>query len=103
MGDWTEQGKAIVEKFAAGDYTGIAAACTPETAAAMPAEMAEQIWGQICAQVGAYKEIQSAEHTETDGYHVVNVTTAFEHAALIARVAFDSGGKIAGLNFAPAG
>ncbi|MCW3133179.1 MAG: DUF3887 domain-containing protein [Methanophagales archaeon] len=62
----------------------------------------EEIWSDVIAQTGKFREIKETKVTEEMGYNAFYVTCDFEEVSLNVKVILDKEGKVAGLFFLPA-
>jgi len=62
----------------------------------------EEIWSDVIAQTGKFREIKETKVTEEMGYKCVYVTCDFEEVSLNVKVVLGKEGKVAGLFFLPA-
>ena len=70
-------------------------------AAALPADKLREVWQQIQAQAGSFKE-KTATRTEKKGaYDIIYVLCTFEKTNLDVKIVFGKDQKIAGLFFVP--
>ncbi len=96
------EARALVRDLAAGRFGAVTARFDPGMRQALPAEKLAAVWRQITTQAGAFREITGVRTQAAGAHTLVLVTCAFEKAPLVARVAFDGSGRVAGLFFAPA-
>ncbi len=92
----------LLDHLDAKQYTQAESLFTTEMATAVPAEKLKQIWESLPQQVGAAQARGKAVVTAQSGMQVVVVPLPFEKAALIAQVAINAEGKVAGFMIQPA-
>ena len=92
----------LLDHLDAKQYTQAESLFTTEMATAVPAEKLKQIWESLPQQVGAAQARGKAVVTAQSGMQVVVVPLPFEKAALIAQVAVNAEGKVAGFMIQPA-
>ena len=94
-------GVAIVGKLAAGQFSEVAAAFTPEMTKALPGNALKQTWDQLTAQAGPLRAMGAPRATQHGDIAVVTVPLQFEKAAYDVKVSM-AAGKVAGLYIVPA-
>jgi dienelactone hydrolase len=98
----TVKARAFLTALEKGDFTPAEQDFDATMTKVFGPDKLEAMWTkQLPAQVGAFIKQGPARREETQGYQIVLVTCEFEKAKLDARVVFDKGGKIAGLQFVP--
>jgi dienelactone hydrolase len=100
--DWNARGRAVVDELSAQAWPKVTARYDETMAKLMPADKLAEVWKTLLGQVGALRQIGAATTEEDRGRHRVLIPCDFERAKLIAKVIFDSRGRMAGLFFAPA-
>lgn len=98
----TARAEALIDRFAKGDFDGVAKEFDATMAKMLPAAKLGEVWKQLQAQAGPYQGRQSGRHQRVQTYDVVQVRCQFARAPLDAVVSYDSEGKVAGLRFVPA-
>lgn len=93
--------QAFVAALEKGDFEAAGKDFTGAMKKALPKDKLETLWGTLQKQVGKFKKQGRMRLEPTGLYQVVYVTCEFEKATLEARIPFDAGGQIAGLNFVP--
>jgi hypothetical protein len=92
----------FISQLGAGAWRQAEAQFNERVAGALPQEKLAGVWGQLTAQVGAFKQVDGTTVVDLGTNHIVTVKCTFEHGMLNALVTFDSSGRIAGLFFRPA-
>ncbi len=92
----------LLDHMDAAEYTQAEAMFTTEMAAAVPADKLQQIWESLPLQVGAAQGRGTAQVQEQAGMRVVDVPLHYAKAALVAKIAINADGKIAGFMIQPA-
>jgi len=87
--------------LARGDTVAVAARFTPEMKAALPGERFREVWDSLSAQLGTLKSIGAPAVRPEGGFEIADYPAAFERAAVVLRVVFDGGGRIAGFRVLP--
>ena len=75
---------------------------TADMAAAVPADKLKQVWESLPAQVGTAQGRGKAQVETHSGSHLVSVPLQYAKAALVAKIAINAEGKIAGFMIQPA-
>ncbi|MGE5327450.1 MAG: alpha/beta fold hydrolase [Deltaproteobacteria bacterium] len=99
--DYQALGRELTRNLAERKFDKVAARFDERMAAALPAAKLSATWDGLLGQVGAFRRIAETRLEDQQGYQVVFVTCEFEKAALDAKFAFDSNGRVAGLFFVP--
>ncbi len=94
--------RALVQSLAAGDFKTPISGFDENMKKSLPAEALGQAWRQLQGGGGAYRKISSVRTEKAGGYDIVYVKCEFEKSLYEVKLAFDSGGKVAGLFFLPA-
>ena len=92
----------LLDSLDAKDYAAAEALFTPDMAAAVPADKLKALWESLPAQVGAAKGRGTAKVTPHQGMQVVVVPLHYANGGLVAQVAIDAEGKVAGFLLQPA-
>lgn len=95
-------GKEIVTQLVARHFNDVESNFDDRMQAALPQDKLSAVWDSIIGKVGPFHRIVRTEVAVQQGVQVVIVTCEFEHAALDAKIAVNSQGRVAGLFFAPA-
>ncbi len=93
--------RALVRNLAGGRYGAVTARFDDRMRTALPAEKLAAVWKQITGQAGAFEAITGVESQSAGAHTLVLVTCRFSRMPLVAKVAFDGSGRVAGLFFAP--
>ncbi|HKS97059.1 MAG TPA: alpha/beta fold hydrolase [Terriglobia bacterium] len=99
--DFEALGRTLTGELASRQFNKVEAQFDARMAEALPVEKLSTVWDQVLGQVGTFKGVTGARLAEQQGYHIVFVTSEFEHATLDVKVVFDSSGHVAGLFFLP--
>ena len=94
--------RELLANFVAGKFDDAAKDFDATMLAALPPSKLAQVSAHLKAQLGAFKSVQSVEHTTDEGYRVIHLISSYEKSLIKVRVVFDSDGKVAGLFFVPA-
>jgi len=97
-----EVARQTVLALGAGHFGDVAERFDERMQQALPPERLAAIWEQLTSQVGALRKISTVTIQEEGSMTVANVTCVFQKAPLVAQLAFDGQGRIAGLHFLPA-
>ncbi len=89
--------KQDVADMAAGQFDAVEAQYDTQMAFAMPKGKLAETWNGMIAQEGAFKGIGESHLRPAQDLQAVTMTCNFEKTALNVLLAFDSGGKLAGL------
>lgn len=92
----------LLDHLDAGQYAQAEALFNAEMAAAVPADKLGQIWASLPAQMGAAQGRGSATVTPQQGMQVVVVPLQYTKGRLLAQIAINAEGKIAGFLIQPA-
>ncbi len=92
---------SLISQLAAGDFAGAEAGFDETMRAQLPLAKLAEVWGQLTGQYGAFKSQGNVQTGAQQGYVAVVTECQFENGNLLARVVFDSAGKVAGLFFSP--
>lgn len=99
--DFEALGKTLTVELSSRQFDKVEAQFDARMAEALPREKLSTVWDQVLGQSGAFQRITGTRLTEQQGYHIVFVTSEFEHATLDVKVVLDSSGHVAGLFFLP--
>lgn len=99
--DFEALGRTLTAELASRQFDKVEAQFDARMAEALPLEKLSNVWDQLLGQAGAFQRITDTRLAEQQGYHIVFVTSEFEHAILDVKVVLDSSGHIAGLFFVP--
>ena len=101
--DFEVLARDTLAELSSGAFDKVAARFDGKMTAGLPREKLVAVWDGLVGQAGAFKSVTSARvfDVPAQSVHVVDLTAAFENAAIIVRVAFNSEGRIAGLFFLP--
>jgi dienelactone hydrolase len=91
----------LLTALQANNFTGAEAHFDVNMRAGLPPEKLEAVWKQLTGQVGPLKSFETRERTATGGADVRIADLKFERGNLIAQVAVNSSGQVAGLFFKP--
>src|ERR1700682_4521784 len=100
--DLQARGKEVVSQLAAREFDKVEARFDSTMSAGFPVAKLAATWDSVLAQTGSFKSIQGTRQVEVQDYHIVFVTSQFEQTLLDIKLAFNSGGQVAGLFFVPA-
>src|SRR5258708_11604757 len=100
--DLQARGKEVVSQLAAREFDKVEARFDATMSSGFPVSRLAATWDAILAQAGSFKSIQGTRQVEVQDYHIVFVTSLFEQTLLDIKLAFNSGGQVAGLFFVPA-
>lgn len=92
----------LLDHLDAGKYAEAEALFSADMAKAVPADKLKAVWESLPAQVGAAKGRGDATVTAQGGAVLVQVPLHYEKAELVAKIAVDGDGKIAGFLVQPA-
>lgn len=92
----------LLDLMDAGDYAGAEALFTPTMAAAVPASKLQSVWESLPAQLGPAQGRGAASVATQGGMQVVAIPLGYANGALVARIAVDVDGRIAGFVVQPA-
>ena len=92
----------LLDHLDARQYAQAEAMFTADMAAAVPADKLRQIWESLPQQVGAAQGRGTAKVAVHQGMQVVVVPLPFAKAALVAQIAVNAEGKVAGFMIQPA-
>lgn len=92
----------LLDQLDAGDFAGAEARFDARMAAAVPAAKLKELWASLPGQVGAFKGRGEATVSDVDGLKMVAIPLHYEKAELLARVAINDKGEIAGFLVQPA-
>ena len=93
--------QAMIDALIAGDYEAAVAKFDDTMLSLMPADVTQQTWDSVLAQVGAYQMQLGVQSQQVEGYTIVVTTLQFEYVIIDMQVSVDTSGKIAGLYFRP--
>src|SRR5437867_8579293 len=97
------RGQAVMAQLAAGDFAKVEAQSTDRMKAALPAGRLEGLWARMIGEAGAFQRCAPARVQEMGEMQIVITTCEFARAHVDAQILFDAAGKLAGLQFRPAG
>lgn len=92
----------LLDQLDAGDFAGAEARFNATMAAAVPAAKLAELWQSLPAQVGAATGRGEPVTRTVDGMQVVGIVLHHEKGDLLAQIAIDSDGKVAGFFIKPA-
>lgn len=92
----------LLDQLDAGDYAAAEAGFTEQMAAAVPAAKLKAVWESLPAQAGAAGERGEPVVETRDGVSLVTIPLHYAKAELVAKVAIDGDGLIAGFLIQPA-
>ncbi len=92
----------LLEQLDAGDYAGAEARFDTAMATAVPAEKLQALWESLPAQVGAATGRGEARVSVSNGLQLVEIPLRYANGELLAQVAIDRDGKVAGFFIKPA-
>ncbi|GAA4861384.1 alpha/beta hydrolase [Luteimonas vadosa] len=98
----TEIATRLLDHMDAGNYAAAEAMFTAGMAAAVPADKLQAVWESLPAQAGEARGRGEPEVKSRDGMHVVRVPLQHAKADLVASIAIDADGKVAGFLVQPA-
>lgn len=101
--DAVGEAKKVVADLSQGRFAAVEARFTPEMAQAIPAGQLAQLWAQLIAQAGAFKEVAEPTMEEREGMRIVTFPATYESAKVHLRVVWNADRKLAGLQAQPAG
>ncbi len=93
---------ALLDHLDARDYAAAEAAFTPEMAAAVPADRLQAVWESLPAQAGVATGRGEPQVARMGDTAVVSIPLHHAGAELVAKVAVDAQGKVAGFVIQPA-
>ncbi len=94
--------EADLDHLVKGELDAVIAGFDATMTSALPKSQLATVWTALGSQAGTYKSHGKAEMSEQGGYRVALIPMAFEKGDLLAKLVYDSDGKIAGLFFLPA-
>ncbi|SJZ75480.1 alpha/beta hydrolase [Novilysobacter spongiicola] len=97
-----ETATRLLDQLDASDYRGAASGFSAEMAAALPVDQLKAVWESLPAQFGAATGRGESTIVEHGGMQVVLVPLHHERGELLAQVAVDAEGKVAGFMIKPA-
>ena len=92
----------LLDHLDAGDYAAAEAMFTPQMAQAVPADKLQAVWESLPKQAGRAQGRGEATVSGQGGVHVVVVPLQYANAALVAKVAVQADGIVAGFLIQPA-
>lgn len=98
-----ETAKALIAQLAGGQFDKAVEPFSQILKKALPAEKLQAVWSGVTEQYGPLVRATETREIRGKRYDFVFVTCEFQRAKLAAKVVFESGGKIDGLFFVPAG
>jgi len=93
--------QTLVDHLIAGEYDAAIEPFNADMRQAVSAEVLEELWDSIIAQVGAFQEQLGTQTLEVSGQTVVVITLQFETLAVDTQISVDANGEITGLYFRP--
>lgn len=99
--DVIERAKRVVSHLRADEFEQATATWDSTMAVQLPAAKLADAWKQLTAQVGAFSAAGTPTVVEQGAIRVVLVPLTFEHAELVAQIAYNSENKVTGLFFVP--
>jgi len=100
--DAVAEAKKVVADLSQGRFAEVEARFTPEMAQAIPAGQLSQLWAQLIAQAGAFKEVGEPQMEEREGLRIVTFPATYEGGKVNLRVVWNADRKLAGLQAQPA-
>ena len=94
-------GQQVIAELLAGQFDKVEAMYNAQMAAALPPGRIAAVWSGLIQQTGPFDSITDATTTKAQGHDVAVLTCKFKNASLDALIAFEPGGKMAGLLFRP--
>ena len=98
----TVQSRTMLLNMSSAKFAEVVAQFDATMATALPQESLASTWRTLVEQAGPFVRIHQTRTEVAHEYRIVVLTAAFERASLDVRIAFDSSGHVAGLNFVPA-
>ncbi len=92
----------FLDQLDAGDFAAAETRFTAQMASAVPAAKLKAVWDSLPQQAGAAKGRGDARIADHDGMRVVIIPLHYENAGLLAQIAIDTDGRIAGFLVQPA-
>lgn len=92
----------LLDRLDAGDYAAAEARFTTAMAVAVPADKLKAVWESLPAQAGAAKGRGTPEISAQGGMTLVAIPLHYAKGELVARIAVDGDGRIAGFLIQPA-
>lgn len=92
----------LLDQLDAGDFAAAEARFTAQMASAVPAEKLQAVWESLPQQFGAATGRGETRLAEHDGMQVVVVRLRYRNGDVLAQVAIDADGRIAGFLVQPA-
>ena len=92
----------LLDNLDKAEYVQAETMFTADMAAAVPADKLKQVWESLPAQVGTAQGRGKAQVETHSGSHLVSVPLHYAKAALVAKIAINAEGKIAGFMIQPA-
>ncbi len=100
-GDAAASANAILDMMDAGDFAGVHARFDAKMAAAVSIDQLGQLWTTLPNQIGAAQGRGEAKIETQSGLRIARIPLRYERANLVAVLAFDANGKIAGFAIRP--
>ncbi|NMC42277.1 MAG: alpha/beta fold hydrolase [candidate division Zixibacteria bacterium] len=100
--DFRAKADRFMEALTTGQYDSAVAEFSPQVAAQLPANMLEQVWSGVVAQLGGLIEYTFTSSASSDTVTTYVYLAEFEKTNLTALVSFNPAGKINGFYFRPA-
>ena len=101
-GDPAATATALLDRLDAGEYAAAEAMFTADMAAAVPADKLRAVWESLPEQAGPAAGRGDASVAAQGGVHLVTVPLHYANAELLAKVAVQADGRIAGFLIQPA-
>jgi len=101
--DFEALGRETVAELSTRSFDKVIARFDEKMTHGLPREKLALAWGSVIGQFGEFQSITTVRVREVpaQGVYVVELTSAFEKAPLLVRLAFNDAGRIAGLFFLP--
>ena len=97
-----ETATSLLDHLDAGDYDRAESQFTAQMASAVPADRLQSVWESLPAQAGTATGRGQPSSVDANGATLVSIPLHYEHAELVAKVAVDADGRIAGFLIQPA-
>jgi uncharacterized protein len=97
--DYEATAREVMGELAARQFDKIHAQLAPGISTALPAERLSAAWEQVTGMAGAFRSVREARLIDSQGLHVVELTSDFDSDTVPATIGFDSDGRIASLWF----
>lgn len=101
--DFEASGRETMAELSTRSFDKVIARFDETMTQRLPREKLALAWGSVIGQFGEFQSITTVRVREVpaQGVYVVELTSAFEKAPLLIRLAFNDAGRIAGLFFLP--